>query len=59
MPVCDVSPPLRDVSHGITPVGASPHLSRCWLTPTGGLPEVGVEPTPEEAAASAAALSVE
>jgi len=59
MPVCDNAPPLRDVTPALSPVGASRHLSRCWLTPTGGLPEVGIEPTPEAAAESAAALTVE
>jgi oligopeptide/dipeptide ABC transporter ATP-binding protein len=59
MPICDNVPPLRDVTAGITPVGASRHLSRCWLTPSGGLPEIGIDPTPEAAAESAAALTVE
>ena len=59
MPICDVAPPLRDVSNGSEPAGSPAHLSRCWLTPSGGLPEVGVDPTPEAAAEAAAALSVE
>ena len=59
MPICDVAPPLRDVTPGIAPVGATRHLSRCWLTPAGEPPEVGVDPTAEVAAESAAALTVE
>jgi hypothetical protein len=50
MPVCDNEPPLQEVSPG--------HLSRCWLTPAGEPPAVGAAPTPEEAVAAAAALSV-
>jgi oligopeptide/dipeptide ABC transporter ATP-binding protein len=59
MPICDNPPPLRDVTVAMAPVGTAKHVSRCWLTPDGGLPEVGVDPTPEVAAESAAALSVE
>ena len=59
MPICDTPPPLRDVTSSPAPVGAPRHLSRCWLTPSGELPEVGPEATPEVAAASAAALTVE
>jgi oligopeptide/dipeptide ABC transporter ATP-binding protein len=59
MPICDIAPPLRDVSPALAPIGATRHLSRCWLTPSGGTPEAGVEPTPEAAAESAAALTVE
>ncbi len=50
MPVCDNPPPLRSVGEG--------HVSRCWLTPDGGLPEVGVDATPAEAEAAAASLTV-
>ncbi len=50
MPVCDNEPPLQEVSPG--------HLSRCWLTPAGEPPAVGASPTPEEAVAAAASLSV-
>jgi len=59
MPVCDNPPPLRDVSAGLTPIGTPPHLSRCWLTPDGGPPEIGVDATPEAAAEAVASLSVE
>jgi peptide/nickel transport system ATP-binding protein len=59
MPICDTAPPLRDVTVGVMPVGTTRHLSRCWLTPDGGLPEVGPEASPEVAAESAAALTVE
>jgi oligopeptide/dipeptide ABC transporter ATP-binding protein len=59
MPICDTAPPLRDVTQGVMPVGAPRHVSRCWLTPDGGLPEVGPEAAPEVAAESAAALTVE
>jgi len=59
MPVCDNPPPLRDVSAGPTPIGTPPHLSRCWLTPDGGPPEIGVDATPEAAAEAVASLSVE
>jgi peptide/nickel transport system ATP-binding protein len=59
MPICDIAPPLRDVTIGTLPIGAPTHLSRCWLTPGGGLPEVGVDASPEAAAESAAALTVE
>jgi oligopeptide/dipeptide ABC transporter ATP-binding protein len=59
MAICNVAPPLRDVSPALAPIGATRHLSRCWLTPSGGAPEIGPEPTPEAAAESAAALTVE
>jgi oligopeptide transport system ATP-binding protein len=59
MPICNVAPPLRDVTVGIVPVGTTRHLSRCWLTPSGELPEIGPEPTADAAAESAAALTVE
>jgi oligopeptide/dipeptide ABC transporter ATP-binding protein len=59
MPICNTAPPLRDVTPGIVPVGADRHLSRCWLTPSGGPPEVGADASPEVAAESAAALTVE
>jgi oligopeptide/dipeptide ABC transporter ATP-binding protein len=50
MPVCDTAPPLQEVEPG--------HLSRCWLTPAGDPPAIGVEPTVEAAEEAAAALSV-
>jgi oligopeptide/dipeptide ABC transporter ATP-binding protein len=50
MPVCDTPPPLQEIERD--------HLSRCWLTPSGEPPAVGVEPTPEAAEEAAAALSV-
>jgi oligopeptide/dipeptide ABC transporter ATP-binding protein len=50
MPVCDTPPPLQEIEPG--------HVSRCWLTPAGEPPAVGVEPTPEAAEEAAAALSV-
>ena len=59
MPICHNAPPLRDVTPGIVPIGAERHLSRCWLTASGGPPEVGTDATPEAAAESAAALTVE
>ncbi len=36
MPICDTPPPLQEIEPG--------HLSRCWLTPSGGLPEIGIDP---------------
>ena len=51
MPVCDTPPPFRQVGPD--------HLSRCWLTPDLGLPEIGAEAPPEVAAEAAAALTVE
>jgi oligopeptide/dipeptide ABC transporter ATP-binding protein len=59
MPICDTPPPFRDVSSTGTTVAGTPHLSRCWLTPTGGSPEVGEGPGPDEAVEAAARLSVE
>jgi oligopeptide/dipeptide ABC transporter ATP-binding protein len=59
MPICDTAPPLRDVTMPGSPVGATRHLSRCWLTPDGGLPEAGTDPGPEVAAEAAAKLTVE
>ena len=50
MPICDNPPPLRSVSGG--------HVSRCWLTPDGGKPELGEAPTAVEAEAAAATLTV-
>jgi oligopeptide/dipeptide ABC transporter ATP-binding protein len=49
MPVCDTPPPLQQIEPG--------HLSRCWLTPAGEAPAVGVDPTREAAEEAAAALS--
>ena len=43
MPICDTAPPFREVAPG--------HLSRCWLAPDGGPPEVAEQ--------AAAALSPE
>jgi peptide/nickel transport system ATP-binding protein len=51
MAVCDNPPPFRQVADG--------HLSRCWLTPEGEAPSIGVDADPETAAAAAAELSVE
>ncbi len=51
MPICDVPPPLQEISRG--------HLSRCWLTPEGGPPAVGADPDRATAEEAAAALSVE
>lgn len=59
MPICDEPPPLRDVTPAGSPAGAVRHLSRCWLTPDGGPPEVGAEATGDVAAEAAARLSVE
>ena len=59
MPICDSPPPLRDVTPAGGAVGATRHLSRCWLTPDGGPPEVGEDPGAEVAAEAAARLSVE
>jgi len=50
MPICDYSPPMREVSPG--------HLSRCWLAPDGGKPEPGESASAEEAEAAARALTV-
>jgi peptide/nickel transport system ATP-binding protein/oligopeptide transport system ATP-binding protein len=59
MPICDTPPPLRDVSSAGAPVGTVRHVSRCWLTPEGGEPEIGPEPTAEEAEEAAARLTIE
>jgi oligopeptide/dipeptide ABC transporter ATP-binding protein len=59
MPICDTPPPLRDVSPAGTPIGTTRHLSRCWLTPSGGTPEPGIDPGPEIAAEAAQKLTVE
>jgi oligopeptide/dipeptide ABC transporter ATP-binding protein len=50
MPICDIAPPLRSVGEG--------HVSRCWLAPDGGKPEIGEAPDPAEAEAEAARLTV-
>ena len=59
MPICDVPPPLRDVTLAGTPIGTTRHVSRCWLQPDGSDPEVGVDPPAEEAVAASASLTVE
>jgi oligopeptide/dipeptide ABC transporter ATP-binding protein len=59
MPICDTPPPLRDVSAAGAAVGSVRHVSRCWLTPEGGEPEIGPEPTAEAAEEAAARLTVE
>ena len=59
MPICDTPPPLRDVTVQMAPVGTTRHVSRCWLTPDGGLPEVGPDAPPEVAEAAAASLTIE
>ena len=59
MPICDTPPPLRDVTVQMAPVGTTRHVSRCWLTPEGGLPEVGPDVPSEVAEAAAASLTVE
>jgi oligopeptide/dipeptide ABC transporter ATP-binding protein len=51
MPVCDNAPPVRQLEDD--------HISRCWLTPDGGPPEVGSTAGAEAAAEAAVALSVE
>jgi oligopeptide/dipeptide ABC transporter ATP-binding protein len=50
MPICDTPPPLQEVAPG--------HVSRCWLTPAGEPPAIGVDPSREEAEEAALALSV-
>jgi oligopeptide/dipeptide ABC transporter ATP-binding protein len=50
MPVCDTPPPLRSVGDG--------HVSRCWLTPDGGKPEIGENAQATEAEAAARLLTV-
>jgi hypothetical protein len=42
---------MRDIGDG--------HTSRCWLTPAGEAPDVGTDPTPEEAEAAGEQLTVE
>ncbi len=59
MPICDISPPLRDVTPAGSPVGATRHVSRCWLAPGGGPPEPGTDPGPEAAAEAVARLTTE
>jgi oligopeptide/dipeptide ABC transporter ATP-binding protein len=51
MPICDTPPPVRQLEED--------HISRCWLTPDGGPPEVGANAGPAAAAEAAAAISVE
>jgi peptide/nickel transport system ATP-binding protein len=50
MPICDTAPPLREVKPG--------HVSRCWLAPDGGRPELGEAPDAAEAEAAAKTLTV-
>jgi oligopeptide/dipeptide ABC transporter ATP-binding protein len=50
MPVCDTPPPLQEIEPG--------HVSRCWLTPAGEPPAIGVDPTRDLAEETAAAMSV-
>jgi oligopeptide/dipeptide ABC transporter ATP-binding protein len=50
MPVCDTPPPLRSVGDG--------HVSRCWLAPDGGKPEVGETASVNDAEAAALTLTV-
>ncbi len=50
MPICDNAPPLRLVAEG--------HVSRCWLAPDGGRPELGEAPSAAEAEAAALTLTV-
>jgi oligopeptide/dipeptide ABC transporter ATP-binding protein len=57
MPICDVAPPLREIPP--TSAGRSRHLSRCWLTPEGGEPEIGANAPTEVAAEAAQRLTVE
>jgi peptide/nickel transport system ATP-binding protein len=59
MPICDTPPPLRDVTVAGAPIGATRHVSRCWLQPDGSSPEVGIDPPADEAAAASARLTVE
>jgi peptide/nickel transport system ATP-binding protein len=51
MPICDVSPPLRQLSDG--------HISRCWLEPDGQPPAIGPDATEEVAREAASSLTVE
>ena len=50
MPVCNTAPPLQEIGPG--------HVSRCWLTPAGEPPAIGVEPSSDVAEEAALALSV-
>ena len=50
MPICDTPPPLRSLGEG--------HVSRCWLAPDGGKPELGEAPAAAEAEAAAKTLTV-
>jgi peptide/nickel transport system ATP-binding protein/oligopeptide transport system ATP-binding protein len=50
MPVCATPPPLQEIERG--------HVSRCWLTPAGEPPAIGVEPSRDVAEEAAVALSV-
>ena len=50
MPVCDNAPPLQEIAAG--------HVSRCWLTPAGEPPAIGVDPSRDVAEEAAEALSV-
>ena len=50
MPICDNKPPLREIAPG--------HVSRCWLSPDGGKPELGAAPSAAEAEAAAQTLTV-
>jgi oligopeptide/dipeptide ABC transporter ATP-binding protein len=50
MPVCDTPPPLRSVGDG--------HVSRCWLAPDLGKPEIGESAPAAEAEAAALTLTV-
>ncbi len=50
MPICDVAPPFQEIAPG--------HVSRCWLTPAGEPPEVGMAPAEDVAIEAAEALSV-
>jgi len=59
MPICDTPPPYRDVTASGVSAAGSRHVSRCWLTPEGGQPEVGPDPAADTAAEAAARLTVE
>ena len=50
MPICDTRPPLRSVGDG--------HVSRCWLAPDLGKPEIGENASAAEAEAAALTLTV-
>ena len=50
MPICDTPPPLRSVGND--------HVSRCWLAPDGGAPEIGTTASASEAEAAAVELTV-